>query len=72
MVMADPVGFRFIDFSGFPRVPSKNSSLAFLSTPCTNPNHAFSFFLRAHPTTRAPNNHQLLSIRLLHYGKSNY
>ena len=29
-------------------------------------------FLRAHPRTRAPNNHQLLSIKLLRYGKSNY
>ncbi|MEO8325227.1 MAG: hypothetical protein ABI618_05215, partial [Nitrospirota bacterium] len=48
MVVADSVGFRFIDLPGLSRVPSKNSGLAFLSTPCTNPNHAISFsFSRA-------------------------
>ncbi|GJL58770.1 MAG: hypothetical protein NPIRA03_16270 [Nitrospirales bacterium] len=43
MVGADPVGFRFLDLLRLWRVSSKNSGLAFLSTPCTNPNHAISF-----------------------------
>ena len=64
MFVADPVGFRFIDFPRLHRVFSKNSGLAFLSAPCTNPNHAVSFsFSRVHETIRAPNNYKLPSIK---------